>query len=305
MSRPPMSTSRSTKFAVKQIVCACCVYSAMFASELTVHAQSKPTVVAVPEDSPVFAAFKALEQQPAYRMTFNMQVNDPRMAQAAAHGFAMGATETVVKDGVHQSTMHMKMPAFDKPGAADDWQIIAVVKNGRGARIFKSDAIPRLQKLNDQMLAMQLAMMEKQAAMTIAQAAAQGPYGAIQAGMTAAQTVAFSAMAIREEKKAKEFWGWKCLDKVGSAENADRAKNPLTDLTVVGDDTVSGVPVTVYEFFVKENDQIHGPMRLSVNKSTNLPLRIDMKDPQMPGKMQMDYSYDNIGDIEIPPCLAK
>ena len=270
---------------------------------VTAQAQTKPTGTPVPEDSVVFTSFKALEQQPAYRMRLDMQTNDPRMAQAAAHGFAMGTMETIVKGGVHQSSMHMKMPAFDKPGAVDDWEIVGVVKDGRGARIFKSDAIPRLQKQNDEMLAMQLAMMEKQAAMTMAQAAAQGPYGAVQAAMTAAETAAFAAMAVREEKKAKEFWGWKCMDV--NSEKADHSKNPLSDLTVIGDDTVNGTPVTAYEFFVKEKDQIRGPMRLSINKSTGLPLRIDMKDPSMPGTMRMDYSYDNIGDIEMPACMAK
>ena len=269
------------------------------------RAQSKPSGTPVPEDSPVFAAFKAAEQQPAYRMTISMPSSDPRMAQAAAHGFGMGSMETVVKGGVHQATTHMKIPAFDLQGQIDDWEIRVVVKDGRGARIFNSPAIPRLQKLNDQMLAMQLVMMEKQAAMTMARAAAAGPYGAIEAAMTAAETAAFSAMARREEQKAKEIWGWKCMDKVGANDNSDHSKNPLTDLSVVGDDTVHGTPAIAYEFYVREKDQLRGPVRLSVNKSTGLPLLLEMKDPQLPAAMHMEYSYDNIGDIEIPACLAR
>ena len=284
---------------------ACSLLCSHLISAWPAASQSKPTGTPVPDDSPVFAAFKLLEQQPAYRTAFTMQLNDPRMAQSAAHGFSMGPMETTVKGGVHQATTRMKFPAFDKPGAIDDWEIRAVVKDGRGARIFKSDAIPRLQKMNDQMLAMQLAMMEKQAAMTMARAAAEGPFGAMEAGMTAAETAASASLMIREEKKANEMWGWKCLDKLGAKENADHSTNPLTDLNPFGDDTINGIAVTAYEFYVREKGELHGPMRLSVNKSTGLPLRIDMKDPQMPGGLHLDYSYDNIADIEIPPCMAK
>jgi len=283
----------------------CSLVCALLFAQWPAASQSKPTGAPVPEDSALFASFKLLEQQPAYRTAFTMQLNDPRMAQAAAHGFSMGAMETIVKGGVHQATTRMKFPAFDKPGGIDDWEILAVVKDGRGARVFKSDAIPRLQKMNDQMLAMQLAMMEKQAAMTMARAAAQGPYGAIEAAMTGVETAASAAMMIREEKKANEMWGWKCLDKVGATENADHSTNPFTDLNPVGDDTINGVAVTGYEFYVREKGEIRGPMRLFVNKSTGLPLRIDMKDPQMPGGLHLDYSYDNIPDIEMPPCMTK
>ena len=87
---------------------------------------------------------------------------------------------------------------------------------------------------------MQIAMMEKRAAMTVARAAASGPYAGIQAAMTTAETIAFTAMAIKEEQKAKEMWGWKCLDKLGSTDNPDKSKNPLTDLTIAGDVTTTG-----------------------------------------------------------------
>ena len=133
-----------------------------------VCAPSKPAGTAVPENSPVFAAFKTLQQTPAYRMTFEMNINDPRMALAAAHGFGFAPMESIVKGGVHQATTHMTMPAFDKPVTVDDWEIRAVVKDGRGARMTSQPAIPRLRKLNDEMPAMPLAMMAKQAAMTVA-----------------------------------------------------------------------------------------------------------------------------------------
>ena len=60
-----------------------------------------------------------------------------------------------------------------------------------------------------------------------------------------------------------------------------------------------------YEFFVHDKEQLRGPLRLSVNKSTGLPLCLDMKDKQLPGSMTMDYSYDNIGEIEIPACIGR
>ena len=89
--------------------------------------QAKPGGVPVPEDGPLFNAFKLIEKQPAYRMTMTMQSSDPRMAQMMAHGMGMSPTESVVRGGVHQVIMHMKIPAMDQPGTIDDWEIRAVV----------------------------------------------------------------------------------------------------------------------------------------------------------------------------------
>jgi hypothetical protein len=289
---------------MKRILRPCWLFCALLAGASSALAQTKPTGTPVPEDSPVFSSFKLLELQPAYRMTINMESTDPRMAQMAAHGGGMSPSESIVKGAVHQASTHMKIPALDVKGLVDDWEIRAVVKDGRGARIINSAAIPRLQKFNEQMLAMQLAMMDKMAVNTVARAAAQGPYGAITAALTVAETVAFNAMAVRELKKANEFYGWKCLDKIGGNENPGH-QNPLTDLRPLPDDTVNGTPVSTYEFYVRDGDNLHGPAHFFVNKSTGLPLRIDLTDPHLQGSIRMDYSYDNIGDIEIPPCLAK
>jgi len=269
------------------------------------RAQIKPTGEPVPQDSAVFTSFKLLETQPAYRMTINMESSDPRMAKLAAQGMGMGPSETLVKGGVHQASMHMKLPAFDIKGAVDDWEIRAVVQNGRGARLITSPAVPRLQHLNEQYLAMEMAMLEKQAATAMARAAAQGPFGAIQAAMIGAETAAFSAMAAAEVKKANEFFGWKCMDELGSTQNADRKTNPLTDLRALGDQDLSGTTVAAYEFYVRDADRLQGPVKFFVNKSTGLPLRLDLTDPQSRGSIHMDYSYEKIADIEIPRCLAK
>jgi hypothetical protein len=55
---------------------------------------------------------------------------------------------------------------------------------------------------------------------------------------------------------------------------------------------------------VRDGDRFQGPVRLLVAKDSGLPLRIEMTDPQLQGSMHLDYSFDNIGDIEIPACMA-
>jgi hypothetical protein len=268
------------------------------------RAQTKPAGVPVAEDSPLFTAFRLLEKQPAYRMTMTAEPSDPHMAQMMAKGMGMSPAETVVKGGVHQATMHWKMPAMDQPGTIDDWEIRAVVQNGRGARLISSPAVPRIMKYNEQMLAMQMAMLEKQAALAMAQAAATGPMGAIAAANMAAQMAIGAAMAARELKKEKEFFTWKCMDKLGGGQPTGERKNQMTDLKPLGDQAVGGVSAAGYEFFVRDGDKFQGPIHLLVDKSSGLPLRIDMTDLQGRGSMHIDYSFDKIGDIEIPACLA-
>src|SRR5689334_5205668 len=86
--------------------------------------------VPVPEDSPVFNAFRQLDKQTAgYRMKMNMTVNDPRMAQMAA-GMGFGGLEKIVKGNTIQTDMHWKMPAMDLGGRSmDDWEAKAVFVN--------------------------------------------------------------------------------------------------------------------------------------------------------------------------------
>jgi hypothetical protein len=215
---------------------------------LPAFAQSKPAGVPVPEDSPLFAAFKQLEKQPAYRMTMTAVSNDPRMAQMAAMGMGFSPAETVVKGGARQVTMHMKMPAMDQPGTIDDWEIRAVVQNGRGARLITSPAVPRLMRLSEQAAAMQMAMLDRQAGTAIAQAAAQGPLGAIQAGMIAGVTAMAHVGVPRMLKKEKEFFAWQCMPQLGGGQNEGQRTNQLTDLRPLGDQAVGGITATAYEF---------------------------------------------------------
>ena len=287
---------------VRPALLTACVAAGMGA--LPALAQTAPAGVPVPEDSPIFTAFKQLEQQPAYRMTMNMESNDPRMAQMAAMGMGFSPAETVVKGGVHQVTMHMKMPAMDVRGAIDDWEIRAVVKDGRGARLITSPSLPRIMKHNEQMLQMEMAMLDRQATMAIARAAAEGPIGAIQAATTAAETVLANIMAQRLMKKEKEFFSWQCIPQQVGSKSGDAKTNPLTDMRLVGDESAGGAPATAYEFYVRNGDQLQGPVRLLVAKDTGLPQRIEMTDPQGRGSMHMDYSFDKITDIEIPACMA-
>jgi hypothetical protein len=271
---------------------------------LPAFAQTKPAGVPIPEDSPFFAAFKQLEKQPAYRMTMTAVSNDPQMARMAAMGMGFSPAETVVKGGARQVTMHMKMPAMDMPGTIDDWEIRAVVQNGRGARLITSSAVPRIMKLSAEMLAMQMAMLNQQAGAAIARAAAEGPIGAINAAMITGLTTMANIEAPRMLKKEKDFFSWRCMPQLDTEQSTDQKTNQLTDLRLLGDQSVEGVPATAYEFYVRDGDQFQGPMHLLVAKDTGLPLRIEMTDPQGHGSMHMDYSFDKITDIEIPACMA-
>lgn len=263
--------------------------------------------VPVPDDSPLYNSFRALQKLPGYKMHMEMQVNDPRMQQMMASGMGMGAIEKTVKGDTSQVTMHMKVPAFDIQGQVDDWEIKAVAQNGKAARMFSSPAIPRLIKKNRQMLEMQLAMMEKQAGMAVGQALAQGPFGALSAGVAAASTAASMAGAIRMEKQAEEFWNWKCIDQPAATTEAEKEKkrDQLTDLKATGDDTVNGTAASGYEFYVRDQGKLQGPVKLLVAKDGGLPLRIHMTDPEGRGSMDMNYDYGAVGDIEIPACMGK
>jgi hypothetical protein len=279
-----------------------CVVAAI--GTLPALAQTKPAGVPVPEDSALFNAFKQLEKQPAYRMTMTAEPSDPRMAQMMAKGMGFSPTETISKGGTRQVIMHMKMPAMDQPGTIDDWEIRAVVQNGRGARLITSPSLPRIMRYSEQMLAMQMAMLDRQAATAMAHAAAQGPIGAISAANIGLQMAVGNIMGAREFKKEKEFFSWKCMPQLGGGQNADKKTNQLTDMRLLGDQSVGGAVASAYEFYVRDGDRFQGPMRLLVAKETGLPLRIEMTDPQGRGSMHMDYSYDKITDIEVPACMA-
>jgi hypothetical protein len=262
------------------------------------------TGAAVSEDSPVFNAFRQLERRTdGYRMRMQMQASDPRMAQMMQSA-GMGGMEKIVKGNTTQVSMHMKVPATDVRGQVDDWEIKAVVRDGKGARLITSAAVPRLLKEMDANLAMQVAMMERQAASVVAEAFA-GPMGGISAAVAGASMAASLAQAAVLKKDAHDFFKWKCLDNAPQ-QPATRDTSLLSDLKTLGDQPLDGVPQTAYEFYVRDSqNRLQGPVRLYVAKDTGLPKRIDMTDPQGRGSMQMNYEYSTMPEIEIPECLAQ
>lgn len=256
------------------------------------------------EDNPVFTAFRQLEKQnDGYRVRTAMQSSDPRMAQMMQQA-GMGAMEKIVKGNTTQVSMHMKVPATDMRGQVDDWEIKAVVRDGKGARLITSDAVPRLLKKIDANLAMQMAMMERQAASVVAQAFA-GPMGGISAAVAGASMAASMVQAVELKHEAHDFFKWKCLD-TAPQQTANKNPDVLSDVKNIGDQTIDGAPYAGYEFNVRDSqDRLQGPVRLYVAKDTGLPKRIDMTDPQGRGSMQMIYEYGTVPEIEIPECLAK
>jgi hypothetical protein len=269
------------------------------------QAQTRPPGVPVPLDSPIFQSFQKLEQQSVYHERMTMVTSDPQMAQMMAQ-MGFGPTETTVAGDTRQVSIHMKMSAVDVPGQLDDWEIRAVSRNGRTARLITSPAVPRLLKLSDAMLAQQMAQQDQMASRAIAQSLAGGPMGAINAGLIGGVTITANVAALSMRKKAHDFYSWQCIP--GSTEEPvnRNVPPPLTDLRVVGDQMLDGVPVTTYEFYVLDNGEFHGPIRMHVAKDTNLPVRIEMSDPQMGGGMRMDYyDFNKGGPLEVPACLDK
>jgi hypothetical protein len=267
--------------------------------------QVRPPGVPVPLDSPLFKSFQKLDQQSVYHVRMTMVTSDPQMAQMMEQmGFA--PTETTVAGGTRQVSIHMKMPATDVPGQVDDWEFRAVSRNGRSARLITSPAVPRLLKLSDAMLAQQMAQQDQQASRAIAASLAQGPMGAINAAMIGGVTATAHVEAVKLRQKAHDFYSWQCQPASGEEPVNRNAPPPLTDLRVVGDQVLDGIPVTTYEFYVLDNGEFHGPMHMHVAKDTGLPVRIEMSDPQMGGGMRMDYyDFNKGGDIEVPACLSE
>ncbi len=276
----------------------------VFVAVLTTSPFAFSQTAAAAEDSPVFKAFSQLKGQTSYRMTINIESKDPRMAQMAAMGMGMGTIEKLVQGNTTQVVMHMKMPAMDQGGAMDDWEFRAVAKDGRAARLITSPAVPRLLKRSDQMLDMQMAMMEKQAATSVAQALSQGPLGAISAAVQGASAAASMAGAVALKRKAHEFFSWQCV--AGAPQPAEKTAPQLTGLRAVADQKVGETNAAAYEFFVNENGKSQGPVRLLVAKDSGLPVRLEMTDPQGHGSVHMDYTdFSKPAEIEVPDCLSK
>lgn len=286
---------RRTRLVLLAVCCGLCA--------ITGNAFSQAGVP-VAEDSPLYKAFNQLKTVSGYRVTINMQTNDPRMAQMAASGMGMGNIEKVVQGNTTQVVTHMKVPATDARGALDDWEIRAVVKDGKGARIITSAAVPRLLKQNDQIIAMQMAMLEKQASTAMAQAMAQGPLGMVSAAMAGAQMAQGLAAAMMVRKVERDLFTWKCMSEMGQT-GSKQGPAQLTDLRPVADQAVDGTAASAYEFYARDNGRSQGPIRLLVAKDSGLPMRIEMNDPGGHGSMQMNYTdFNKTSPIEIPDCLA-
>ena len=251
---------------VGRIVCvaAFCV-CATLAGALPALAQEKPTGTPVPEDSAIFKAFALLEKQPGYRTTMVMEPSDPKMAQMMKQGMGMTPMETIDKGGVRQVSFHFKLPAMDAPGTIDDWEVRAVAKNGKAARLITSPAVPRILKYSEQMAMMQLAMLEKQSAMAMTQALAQGPMGGISAAFNALNMAMAPAMMEQGLKKEKEMFSWKCEGRMGGQLND--GTNKLTDMKELGEQTVNGKAASAYEFYVRDEGKLQGPIHLLVAKT--------------------------------------
>ncbi len=257
-------------------------------------------------DSPLYTSFTLLKAQPAYRMVMTMESTDPKFAQVTAQGLGMSPGELTVQGNTRQFVMHMRMPATDVKGTIDDWEIRSVVREGRAARLITSPAVPRYLKLAEDRLAMQLAMLDREAAMSIAHAAADGPMGAIGAGIEAAQLAVAHVEAPRLMKKARDMFSWQCqAAPKSSGENSSQPRTQLTDLHPIDDQVVNGQAAAAYEFYAYDNEKTQGTIHLLVAKNTGLPLRLKMGNPQAGQTMKMDYSeLRQPVSIEIPPCMG-
>lgn len=263
--------------------------------------------VPVPMDHPIVQSFLKLEQQKVYHQRMSMPDMDPQMASMMAQ-FGITPAETTVAGDVRLVTMQYKMQAFDRPGQFDDWTILAVSKNGRAAHKLTSPAVPRILAYSDAQFAKQMAELNKQAAGAVSRSLTQGPLGLIGAGMEIGMTALGDAMAPKLLKKSHEMFEWKCDDRQAEQQApADRsAPPPFTDAKRVGHTKIDGLEATTYEFFIQQNGQAMGPMKMHITNDSGLPLRIEMSDKRMPGTMRMDYfGFGQGGDIEVPACLEK
>jgi len=265
-------------------------------------AQAHPSGVPVPADSPLFEAFRRLESQSVYHQRMTLTVNDPQMEQIMTQ-MGFGPAETIAAGDTKQVSLHFKMPVL---GNVEDFELRSVSRNGRVAKKWSSPASGRILKAQDASIAKQLAQYEEQSAMSIARSLAAGPTGWVSAGMAGAAAAANVAAAARLRKQAHEFFEWSCMDGGAATAQARREPPPLTDLRVVGDQTLEGVSVTGYEFFVNEGGRFHGPVQLFVAKDSGLPMRIGMSEARAGGSMRMDYfGFNQGGDFEVPACLAE
>jgi hypothetical protein len=235
-------------------------------------------------------------------MVMTMQTNDPKMAAMAQSIFS--PQEMLVVGNPRQYTMHYKMPATDVPGTVDDWEIRAVVQNGRAARLITSAAVPRLLKESEEKAAHDLAELDRMAATTVARAAAEGPMGAIGAGMTAAGVAMAHAEVPKMLKKERDMFSWQCRDVPQGGPGAE-STTQLTDFHPIGDQNVNGAIADGYEFYSYDNQKTQGTVHLFVARDTGLPLRLELADPGGAGGIQMNYRpLTGSVNIEVPACMG-
>ncbi len=264
--------------------------------------QLRPAGVPIPADSPVFDAFRKLGEQQVYHQRMTITANDPRMAEMMAQ-MGFGPAETVTTSDAKQVSMHLMMPIG---GKTEDMELRSVLRNGRMAKKWISPGSGRYLKEVDASIAKQLADAEAQYASSIARNLASGPMGWAAAGMDTGLTAATAAMAMKARKTAHDFFEWTCMDSDASpTQTRQRTPPPLTDLKMLGEQTLNGVAVTSYEFYVQDNGKAQGPMQMHIAKDSGLPMRIGMSDARMGGGMQMDYfGFNQGGDFELPACLS-
>jgi hypothetical protein len=258
--------------------------------------------VPVPMDSALYTSFARLKTQPGYHMVMTMQTNDPKMAAMAQSIFS--PQDMLVVGNTRQYTMHYKMPATDVPGTVDDWEIRAVVQNGRAARLITSAAVPRLLKESEEKAAHDLAELDRMAATTVARAAAEGPMGAIGAGMTAAGVAMAHAEVPKMLKKERDMFSWQCRDVPQGGPGAE-STTQLTGFHPIGDQNVNGAIADGYEFYSYDNQKTQGTVHLFVARDTGLPLRLELADPGGAGGIQMNYGpLTGSVNIEVPACMG-
>lgn len=266
-----------------------------------------PPGVPVPADSPLIAAFRRLDAAKAYRVRMEMSTTDPR-ALKSMQEMGMGNFEkAVVKPDTQSVTLHMKLPAVDRPNQSDDWTVFAVIKGKRAARRFDTPAKEKILAMQEASIAKQLAQADLAATTSLAQAAASGPVGWASGAVQMAALLMSHAQAASALKKSREFFEWTCQDAPAGASASHSPESvSFTDLQDLGERSDGDVPVHGYRFYVREQGRSEGPMEVDIARATGLPTRFMMSEPSMGATMVMRYSdYDQPAQIEIPPCLAK
>ena len=258
--------------------------------------------VPVPVDSPLMQAFERLGQQNVYRQRIAIHASDPRMEEMMAQ-MGFGPAEMTTVGDVKQVSMRFKFPVEGQP---QDFELRTVRGNGRMAKKWVSPASAAIIAKADAQIAKQLAQAEEQAAKSVARNLANGPLGLVSAAMSTGAAAANAAAAASLSKQVHNFFEWSCMDAPDAAPVDKHGPPPLTDLRVLGDQTVNGEAATEYEFFVRQDGKFQGPVQMFVAKESGLPLRMTMNEPHGAGGMQMDYyGFNQEGDFERPACFAK